>query len=255
MVILRAYFDDAGTHDRSDVTALGGLIGSAEQWDKFESAWAAKLSEPLPDYRKPPLRKFGLSDCVRRRPGSGFEFYSEVESEAVRHDFRRIILDANLTGVSVVIDKRAWDDLITGQLRNVLGDAVSACFNQCLSEIVRFANPYPHGHSLAVWFDQGIETPFLQYIGKLWTRPEYGPRIKSVNFARVEHVLPLQGADIVATENYWRAVDWLKLGDGALPGPHWSHYLTNMLHQGQILDRGGIEDEVRRRGPDGRVPE
>jgi hypothetical protein len=37
LVILRAYFDDAGTHDDSDVTVMGGLIGSVDQWERFES--------------------------------------------------------------------------------------------------------------------------------------------------------------------------------------------------------------------------
>ena len=178
LVILRAYFDDAGTHGSSNVVMLGGLIGTCEQWDKFEASWAAKLADPLPEYHKPPLRKFGVGDCVGRRAGSGFEHYSEPEAQAVRHDFRQIILDTKLTGVAASVDKKSWDELITIPIRNVMGDAISVCFYQCLSEIVRFANPHPHGHSLAVWFDQGIQTTFLQYIGELWTAPEYGARIK-----------------------------------------------------------------------------
>jgi hypothetical protein len=255
LVILRAYFDDAGTHDRSDVTVLGGLIGTVEQWERFEVAWAARLADPLPGYGKLPLRMFHLSHCVRHWPKSEFEQYSDPESAALRHDFRQIIIDENLTGVAASVDKKAWDQLITGPVRDLLGDSVSVCFNRCLSEIVRFANPHPHGHSLAVWFDQGIYTPWLEQIGNLWTRPEYGPRIKSINFARVESVLPLQGADIVATENYWHAAKWLKLGTSALPDPHLRHYLDNMLHEGFIFDREGIEAEIQRRGPDGRVLE
>jgi hypothetical protein len=254
LVILRAYFDDSGTHNASDVTVLGGLIGTVEQWDRFEAAWSVKLANPLPEYHKQPLKKFGLSDCVRHRPGSGFEHYSDPESQAVRHDFRKIILDTRLTGVAVSVDKKAWHELIVGPPRDLLGDAVSACFNQCISEIVRFANPPPYQHTLVFSFDQGILMPFLEKIGAMWTDPKFGSRVASINFSKVECVLPLQGADIVATEHFWHALHYLRGGDAA-PTPHWQHYLSSMLHQGQILDREGIEAEIRRRGPDGRVPE
>jgi hypothetical protein len=51
----------------------------------------------------------------------------------------------------------------------------------------------------------------------------------------------LQGADIVATENYWHAAQLLRLGIESQPRAHMQHYLKNMFHEGIILDRGGIE--------------
>ena len=251
LVILRAYFDDSGTHTDSSVTLIGGLIGTVQQWDQFEAAWAARLADPLPGYGKPPLRMFHLSDCVWRK--GEFSQHSEPEASAVRHDFRKIILDAKLTGVACAVDKRSWDDLVVGPVRSLLGDSVSICSNKCLEEIVRFANPPPSKHHLAVWFDRGIETEHLKQIAGLWTRSRFGPMISSVNFARVECVLPLQGADIVATEHYWHTVDSLKIGDIAAPSPHLRDYHDNMLHQTAILDRAGIEAELSRRGPDGLV--
>jgi hypothetical protein len=253
LVILRAYFDDAGTHASSDVTVMGGLIGTVEQWTRFETSWAERLADPLPGYGKSPLRMFHLNHCVRHWPKSEFERYSDTESAALRHDFRQIIIDAKLTGVAAAVDKKAWDQLVVGRVRNLLGDSISVCFQKCIEEIVRFSEPKRHGFDLAFWFDQGIQTPFLEQISGLWTRPEFGSLVKSVNFSKVECVLPLQGADIVATENYWMAAEALKLGGQVRLAPHLRHYLDNMLHQTTILDRSGIEIEVSRRGPDGRV--
>jgi hypothetical protein len=65
-------------------------------------------------------------------------------------------------------------------------------------------------------------------------------RIVSVNFARVEDVLPLQGADIVATESYWHAIEWLKLSDAALPRARLRHYTANTYYESSILDREAI---------------
>ncbi len=37
--LVGAFFDDSGTHDGSPVLALGGVLGTGEQWDAFEKAW------------------------------------------------------------------------------------------------------------------------------------------------------------------------------------------------------------------------
>jgi hypothetical protein len=251
LLMLRAYFDDSGTHTNSEVTVMGGLILTVEQWERFERNWAAKLERPLEG--KPPLKMFHLHACNARN--GDFKGYSDAEQDAVIHDFRQVIIDAQLTSVAMAVDKHAWDELIVGPLRDVLGDALAPCFEKCLEEIVRFANPHPHGHNLAVWFDKGIQTEYLRNVGDLWTRPLGRPRIVSVNVAPVEDLLPLQGADIVATEHYWYAVECLRRGEAAGPRPHLRHFLKHMLHEGLILGRDGIEREVRRRGPDGRVLE
>jgi hypothetical protein len=249
-VLLRAYFDDSGTHAGSDVVVLAGLIGTEAQWDLFKRRWAEKLACPLPG--KSALKGFHLSACNAR--DGEFKGYSDAEQDAVIHDFRQIIIDSKLTSIATAIDKRAWDKLIVGPIRNVLGEPLVVCFVNCIDETIRIAEPYTHGHQIEVVFDQGIETERLREVGAAFTAPSRRLRVDSVGFACVVEVLPLQGADIVATENYWHAAQWLKLGDAALPRPHLRHYLENMLHQGQILDREGIEVELRRRGPNGRVP-
>ena len=148
---------------------------------------------------------------------------------------------------ALAIDRKAWDELVVGNYRKVLGESLAACFEQYVANAIKIVNPSTNGDQLAVIFDCGIWSQALQEIAN----PFYFSRLVSVNFARVRETIPLQGADIVATENYWHAVEWLKLGDAALPRPHLRHYLANMLHEGLILDREGIENEIGRRGADG----
>jgi hypothetical protein len=248
-MLIRAYFDDAGTHASSEVVVLGGLLGSVDQWTQFETAWAAKLADPLPGYGKPPLRMFHLSHC--NACVEEFSTYSDAEQDAVIHDFRQIIIEAKLTSFASAIDRRAWDDLVIGPYREVLGGPLKALFVKSVDEAIRIVEPDTHGNMLAAVFDKGIKSSDLGEVADAF----YFPRLISVTFGRVEAILPLQGADIVATENYWHAAQWLKLGDAAQPRPHLRHYLDNMLHQGVILDRAAIAGEVRRRGPDGRVPD
>jgi hypothetical protein len=248
LLLVRAYFDDSGTHANSDVTVMGGLVGTVEQFERFEREWAARLDAPLPG--KPPLQKgFHLSHCNARN--GEFIDYSDAEQDAVIHDFRQIILDARLTSTALAIDRKAWDELIVGPYYNVLGNSITQCFADCIAEVARIVQPAFGRDKISIIFDRGIWSQRLQTIGEEWN---YQAGIVSVAFASVSEVLPLQGADMVATENYWHAIDWLKRGDDALPRPL-KHYLANMLHQGRILDREAIAAEVRRRGPDGRAPD
>src|SRR5947209_3862900 len=97
LMLLRAYFDDSGTHGNSEVVVMGGLIGTVEQWDRFEAAWAAKLACPLEG--KPPLKKgFHLSACNAR--DGEFSHYSDAEQDALIHAFRQIIIDCMLTSTA-----------------------------------------------------------------------------------------------------------------------------------------------------------
>jgi hypothetical protein len=237
-VMLRAYFDDSGTHDDSEVVVVGGLVGSVEQWTAFEQAWAARLADPLPGYNKPPLRMFHLSHCNAK--DGEFSGYTDGECDAVTHDFRQIIIDFRLVSTASAIDKRAWDELVVGENRQWLGDAADACVDNCMQEAMKIAGPPPDGDLVAVVFDRGMQTVRRQAVAEEYTFSLGRPRVISVTFSSVRDVLPLQGADIVATENYWHAIQILRNGLGAQPRAHMRHYLTHMFAEGFMIDRDRI---------------
>jgi hypothetical protein len=129
-----AYFDDSGTHADSAVTVMGGLIGSTEQWGVFKERWSEKLGRPL--FGKPSLKAFHLSHCAAH--DGEFRGYSEAEVDAVTHDFRQIIIDADLIGTASVVDKMAWDQLIVNPIRDVVGDALQPCFVDCIDQAILY---------------------------------------------------------------------------------------------------------------------
>jgi hypothetical protein len=59
LALLRAYFDDAGTHRRSEVTSIGGLIGTAEAWTELEADWGDVLDR----FKEYGLKAFHAYDC------------------------------------------------------------------------------------------------------------------------------------------------------------------------------------------------
>jgi hypothetical protein len=232
-LMLRAYFDDSGTHADSDVVVVGGVLGTPEQWEVFQNAWAAKLACPLPG--KPSLRKFGLADC---NSGKGeFISYNQAERDAAMHDFRQVLVDAQLIGTASAIERKAWDALVVGDYRTEHGSAIEVCVQNCLVEAMKIAGPHPSGDTIAVVFDRGIWSQRLKDITDALTFPLGRPRIVSVNFLEVAHTLGLQGADTIATENYWHASAWIGAAELSQPRPHLRHFLARMRTEGLILDR------------------
>jgi hypothetical protein len=243
--MLKAYFDDSGTHAESTVTVVGGLVGTEAQWMEFRQQWAEKLERPLPG--KPRLKMFHLSAC---KAGTGeFVGYSVAERDAITHDFRQIIIAANLIGTASAVDRRAWDELVVGPLRAELGDALSPCSENAVSETIRIAGPHPDGDKIAIILDQGIDNPRLRLVAECTTRLlATHAWVRSITFDSVANTLPLQGADMMATEAYWHGVDWIQRGDSAEARAHFRHMLANLRCESVILGRREIEgalDEVR----------
>lgn len=243
--MLKAYFDDSGTDPKNPVTGVGGLIGNLDQWEAFERAWGAKLKSPVPD--RPALKAFHLSHCVAKE--GEFATYKQVECDLLTAELRRIIAAAGLISTASLIDRRAWDELVVGRFRDVLGDAIVPCFVNCIDEVIKIAGAHPDGSKVAIVFDRGIECQRLKDIADLYMRPLGNPWITSITFARVECTYPLQGADMTATESFWHAQKWLADGDFAQARIHFQEYMQTIRGEGFIIDRPSIINDLARRDP------
>jgi hypothetical protein len=236
LVMLKAYFDDAGTHEGSPVVVLGGPIGTIPDWEYFAESWKARLANPLPEASKPPLTQFHLSPCLN---GQGeFAYYKPVEREAVARNFRDIIHRSKLASTASAVDRSAWDELVIGSTRDLLGDAIQPCFIHCLD---RATDLTPDGYEIAIMFDEGIANERLHKIidlYKAYSAREIKRDFCSVTFGKVRKILPLQGADIIATESYWH---WLATNGSTEPRPPFISFIERMPAEGLTLDRAEIE--------------
>jgi hypothetical protein len=223
------------------------MVATKQQWALFEEAWLTKLLKPLPG--KPPLKKFSMAQC-RAHQGE-FLDYSQAESDAVTHDFRQIIIDTELASTVSVVDREAWDELIVGKLREVLGDAEQPCFINCIDRSCEWAAEQPGDDRINLVFDRGRKSKPLEEVIKLYENNARFPMLSSIKFAEVAKTPPLQAADMVVTESFWYAQQWLENACTAAARAHFRNYIRNMRCEGQIIGRPDIEAEVRRRGSDG----
>lgn len=235
--MLTAYFDDSGTHPRSDIVVVGGLIGTDAQWAQLAARWNAKLAEPLPG--KPPLAAFHLSHC--QNAWEEFSNYTRPESDAITNDFREIIGECGLISTASAVDVTAWNQLIVGTLREEHGEALEVCAKNCLLSALKIAADHPHGDKVAVIFDQGIWTPKLQKAVAPLTYHLGRPHIASLRAEHVKSTPGLQAADMAATENYWHAKAVREAGIKTPPRPHLQRYLQILSAEAFLLDRPIIQ--------------
>jgi hypothetical protein len=240
LAVLGAFFDDSGTHASSLAVVIGGLLGTDEQWDAFATAWTAQLARPLPG--KPPLNQFHLSLCRAKR--GEFQDYNQAERDHITYLFRRIIIDLGFVTLAVAVNRSAWNELVVGDVEDELGPPEGLCFFKCIELVmntIRFRKP---GEQVFIFFDQGTQIQLDEW-ARLFQAQQF-PEIAGISFAPVPKVVALQGADMIATETYQYALEWLKAGENAVTNAHFREYLKRELSTGLVFDRAQIEEIVSR---------
>lgn len=253
ILLLRLHLDDSGTDGRSPVLAVGGLLGTHEQWLSFERDWIALLAAPLPG--KPPLKAFSAGDCRWRRPDTEFEDYSIAESDAVTHDFREVIARSKLVAMASAIDKDAWEAAVPLSMRAYLGSPEQRCLIHCVNLAINYARNNDERH-IAVVYDQGRPDVEFNDVAKAFKKEmDKRPEVCSVTFSflPVKECVGLQGADMVATESSWFAQEWLRDGEAAAVRPHFQRFIELVKGAGYLMGRAEIQKEIAQRNPDGSI--
>ena len=236
LLMLAAYFDNSGTHDKFSVVTWGGFIATFEAWKRFDVLWRAELAKPL-GY-KPALKKFSLSRCQAKQ--EEFADYIEAESDHLQYRMREIIVSVPLLGMAYATDRKTWDRLVTGAPRDYFGDAETTCFSACINgSIARARRYWPNERYLSLHFDWGRKSTKLDgLVARVHEGYKGQPELTNIAFDVVEFVTPLQAADVLATENYWHALG--VLNGNPNPRPHLEHFLKNASTEGYILDEPQI---------------
>ena len=239
--MLRAFFDDSGTHRQSPVVVIGGLLGTSAQWDDFEIAWTELLARSVP--RRPPLKQFHLAACRGRY--DEFQDYNLAERDRVTHDFRRIILDAGIVTLAIAVNGSVWDELVVGDVRYQLGEPIELCFSTCIDLLVKTARIRYPGEEVLISVDAGVEAQLAKWAHLFLSQSDRYSEIADIVFAPVSAVAALQGADMIATETYQYAQEWLRDGkENAVANAHFRGFLQREISIGLVYDREHIAETV-----------
>ena len=238
-----AFFDDSGTHADSSVVALGGLLGTDQQWEVFAQKWRALLDRPLE--RKEKLPDFHLTHC-RQRFGA-FETWSLPERDRITYLFREIIFGVGLVTIAAAVNKKAWDTLVVGEVAEKLGSSpIELCFVKCIDFVVEMVRGNKPDEKVFILLDQGTKRALQQWATAYRNQPERYPEIEGIGFGPVKKEVGLQGADMIAYETYQYAIEWFQDRDNAKGNSHFQPFRHHALSMGLVFDTDQIAEMVKR---------
>jgi hypothetical protein len=199
---IRAYFDESEDSD-AVVHSIGGFIGFAEQWDKLQFEWTARV--------KPTgIRAFHLTDC---ESGWGeFRDWPKEERKRLTIDLIDIILKHEVFMIGAVILLGPYNDLpaLTGKGNKLGGDKWLAGFQAVIQDAASQASEVRGDESVEFFFDRkiGYVSKAQAIIDEFRDDARLGDwrkKIGTITFGSKEFDAPdsiplLQVADIAAVE-------------------------------------------------------
>ena len=252
--MLSAYLDDSGTHDDSAVVLGAALCANQFQWDLLTELWQKQLDSPCPGKER--ISRFHMFDCHNSR--GEFTGWTRTETDLSIHEFTRIILRAGIYGRAFATPRKDWDELITGDVRVIFGDAEGFCVRNSYVQITKWAKEKAnYDRDLAFIFDsrphRQAENSILFDIHKQFSE-ENGedPKLVSLTFGSSTDMPALQAADVFAWEMYQHAKDIM--ANRTTPGKLLRSNLQNLAKGGRITsdfaDRASIKLLAQRRAQD-----
>lgn len=202
-MLLKAYFDDAGTHGHSEVVTLGGLVGTEAAWTALEEDWQAVIDI----YRQYGVTAFRAYDC---EVGEGdFQCIQKPIRDAISGKFASITAKHNeLRPIWSSVIRDAWDQEADQLFVERYNSPFGLCFEWCVQQVSNWSTKYGGGSPIALIFSEqnDFQERMLEVFSFYLGAKHHAP-LRTLTFGSYRDLQPLQAADQLATEinRYWRA--------------------------------------------------
>jgi hypothetical protein len=204
--MLTAYFDDSGTHVGSNIVLVAGVFGTEWQLSSLDRLWQKHVERPLSG-AKPRLRRYHATDCFNST--NEFSGWTRTETDYFSHELRTVIIDSGVSAYGIAIQRKDWDEIVTGDLRGFLGDAEGYAITQCYVCTLRWAQQNTFDPQITFVFDNRPSEiqRRAKTIGDAFERHSNNPHVVGSQFGGSYEIRPLQAADLFAWEVYQHATD------------------------------------------------
>jgi hypothetical protein len=190
MALLRAYFDESGTHG-STITAIGGYVATSDTWDLLEKAWREEIAL----FADMGLKSFHMSECIS---GTGqYERISFFHRHAHIKRMSEILRDADVQAIGVWVDNNDWAEMNEPELLAAFPKPYNLCFDHMVRFLREWSKSKVGGERVVPMFGYTLEyspKTIELYGAETWYRDVLG----AIAFDSPDYVLPLQTADFVA---------------------------------------------------------
>jgi hypothetical protein len=234
VVVLKAFFDDSGTHDAADVSVMGGLIAHEDQWTDLEADWQAALDDLK-------LRKMQMSTCEQGwKQFDGWEWNDRQRAIA---RFRGIIEKTKGRMLMAAVSRKTWDAVAPyTRLGEAFNEPIDFCFNACMRHALEARRASAKEREpVVVTFDCREQNIALWQSLAAGYEKRYPDRVAGFAFSSMEKVLPLQAADMVAYEGFVFQCSREKLGgEEPVPRPNFARLVAALELGGGFYTEEGL---------------
>ncbi len=195
LAMLRAYFDESGTHTGAPLVVVAGWLGDKKTWKSFIKEWGAYL------------KAVGAESFHAKSP----------RCESLKEPLAEAILKRNLLGVACTVNPLDFQQNVSDGFKNDLGNAYSACAYLCAALISKLVRENSHDY-VALIYEAG--QPNADFICETITAQIAEPedhRFSSIHFINKKHpgAIPLQTADFLSHVISTNEKKWIELFTGA----------------------------------------
>jgi hypothetical protein len=230
----------AGRMNNQTLFLWPGFSGPRAGWGVWTRIWKRHLDSPLCG-RKERISRFHAYDCYQSV--GEFTGWTRTETDYFRHQLRTVIIESDVAAYGIACSRKDYDELISGDLRGVLGDPEGLCINQCFVRSLGWVQANTFDPKMTFVFDNR-PSQVKRYAGAVydafqaWVKAP--PQLTGYAFLESKDVRPLQAADLVAWELY-QYVNAILIEGLTVPAQkEILHLSNNMNFNAQIANRESI---------------
>jgi Protein of unknown function (DUF3800) len=232
--LLKAFFDDSGTHDRSDVVVMGGVIAPDESRAALEPKWQDVLD-------KFGIEKMHMSHCERR--WGEFKHKERVERDEIIERFSDLICETGGRLLASAVSRKVWDS-VTAKVPTLglaFKEPIDFLFNTCMRRALESRRVSADGpEQVEVIFDTRDKN--IRFWRDLASRYErnFPSRLVGYSFGQMANSKPLQAADMVAYEAFVHQCRFEKTGENFSHRPNMVKLMSSLAVWAGFYDEDNL---------------
>ena len=206
MAMVTVYFDDSGTHQQSEIAVAACYVSDVRRWTDYESAWLPILVDAGIEESG-----FHMADFVAH--AKPYDTWSDDKRDKVLRAFISVINKYAYEGAIAAVVKSDYDRLVTGKLREKLGEYhYTFAVQSCLAHIEYWRKVRSDSQPVQYVFDRMSHGKheiinLFDDIERRKTAVAFGIEPNGYAFQNRKYVVQLQATDILA----WEAAKYMKV--------------------------------------------
>jgi hypothetical protein len=243
MALLKAFFDETGTHDDSPITGIGGFVGDVDSWAQLEPKW----SDVLAEFADKGVKWFHMSEAIAQR-GQFAQIEKPVLSYLIGELSKRLGEQPLMAFFSAVLTDD-WASIDDAKFLRRFPAPIDLCFENLVQKLWKWGRADPSDTIIPMFAYSADLSPRMADIGRAygshdWYREILGP----IAFGYPQQVIPLQAADLLAHQMNWDVEKRFRPFDLRTAGPTKALYWATRgeFVRGNLLDRDGLALTVKR---------